>query len=409
MYEKTKQILKGASSYLTSGIVTSAGTFVISIFVSRYLGKEGLGVLSVSLSVVLMGVVLSELGLNPLIMREFAIGRTPVRTLRSILLLRFAVSGVIAVLVFVAATVFHLTNGSYLILWGTALLIITRSVGSGLENYLKAKLQHKAYLFLTFLTAAVQLVLIYLLLDVGFGIGETLLALAATDIVKLGVLIFLARSELLVGTPVAGGTSLRLRPLLAQGSPFMLIGLLIFVGERADIFLLATFRNAAEAGLYTAADRFLIMGSLIDSSLFASTLPVLSSLSTVSDQRHVTRQILLVAVLISTVAGGLLFFGAPLLIKATFRFSDSVIILQVLSVALPAMIGNRVLRTALYSLHKERQVASGLAIASLASLALNALFIPRYGSMAAAIVTVVFEYALALLYGALYLKKVRSV
>ncbi|MEO8168700.1 MAG: oligosaccharide flippase family protein, partial [bacterium] len=127
MYEKTNQIFKGAASYLTSGIVTSVGTFLVSILVSRYLGKEGLGIFSISLSVVLMGVISSEFGLNPLIMREFAAGGKPVRSLRSIFFIRFAASGVIAALVFVAGSLLHLANTTELILSGTALLIVSRS------------------------------------------------------------------------------------------------------------------------------------------------------------------------------------------------------------------------------------------------------------------------------------------
>ncbi len=408
MHDKTTQILKGSSFYLTSSVITSVATFVISIFISRYLGKEGLGVFAVSLSVVLIGVVLSELGFNPLIMREFAPGRpVPDIRLRSIVLLRSGASFAIAVCLMVFAFFLPSTIGSLSGACGTAVLIVTRSIGSGLENVLKARLQHTVYLVLNLATSATQLIVVYAGLQIGFGIGETILTLAATDTVKLAVLMFLTRRELRGMEPHDTPSTRTLKLILGRGMPFMVIGVLTVLGERSDILLLATLRNAAEAGVYSAADRFLVMGNLIDSALFASALPILSSLTGEFDHRRVTRQVIVAILLLSVVGALILFFAAPLLMNATFRFSESVLLLQVLSISFPAMLANRVLRTALYSLKKERLAAIVLLLVSLVSLGLNVVFIPRFGAIAAAGVTVIGEFVLVFLYGIFYLNESR--
>ncbi len=405
MHEKTTQIFKGATTYLASGIVSSAATFLLSLIVSRYLGKEGLGVFSVCFTVILVGVVLSELGLNPFIMREFApTGTVPLLSFRSIIILRFAASATVAGCFVAVALLFASTSYSLPIFLGTSLLIVSRSVGSGLENLIKAKLRHMAYLFLTLASTIAQVLLVYVVLSFGFGIGEALLALAATDILKLLILMVLTNDELQKPASLEQLRPSRLKPLLAQCAPFMLVGLLTFLSERVDIFLLATFRSAAEAGLYSAADRFLVIGNLIDSSIFASTLPILSSMNNQQNHRYVTRQLLFAMMSVSIVVTIALFFAAPLLIKATFRFPESILLLQMLAISFPAMMINRVVRTALYSIHEERAVATVLAITCIGSIVLNVLFIPRYGAVAAAAVTIFAEYSALSMYGVLYLR-----
>jgi O-antigen/teichoic acid export membrane protein len=402
----TRTILKGTTSYFASGVINSAGTFLISLLISWHLGKEGLGLFSICLTVVLIGVLLSELGLNPFILREFAAGRqSPLLSLRSILLLRLAASCIAALILFVGAIAFFPSTDLKALTGLAGILIITRSLGSALENFIKAQLRHVTFLVLTATNLALSGGVVYLLLYAGHGITSVLLALAALDVVKVGFLLYHSRDPLttLIGhweTPRD-----RLRPILSQCIPFAMIGVLSMLSERADVLLLAAFRGPGEAGLYTAADRFLIIASLVDSSLFASTFPILSTLSNHEHHSRLTRRLVTITLVMAVFITVVLYVVAPFLIGATFRFSESVLLLRILSLGLPAMIANRVMRTALYSLHKERAVAVTYGVSFLGNLTLNLLFIPQFGAVAAAVICIVTEYCITIVYIFLYLRK----
>jgi O-antigen/teichoic acid export membrane protein len=400
MLPETKTILRGSISYLASGILSGITPFIVSLLVSRALGKEGLGFLSVVFTLVLMGVLLSELGLNPVILRDFADPkRVRALPLRAILTFRFAAALFVAALV---AALMMLAGVPSLLIPGTSALIIMRSTAGVLENYLKARLLHRIYLGVTFLRAVLQIAVVYVLLHNGSGLGTVLLGLAIVDL--LTTLVFGAFSvhELRSAAANLFSHQTDLRSLFAQSLPFMLIGLLTFINERADILLLAAMRGAEEVGLYSAADRFLIVVNLIDSALLATTLPTLTTLLRTKRYGSVMKQLFVIVGGISLVGTAVLFFAAPVLIGVTFRFTESVRLLQVLALAIPAILANRLLRSVLYSLKRERAISVLLALTSVGGVVMNILFIPLYGAMAAALVTVGGEYLLAGLYYRLY-------
>lgn len=405
MLAETKKILRGSTSYLASGIVNTAAPFFVSILVSHTLGKEGLGLLSVVLTVALMGIVLSELGFNHIILRDFADAHSvPALPLRTILTTRVLASVAIAAVLSLLQALVGIPSQLFM---GTAALIIIRSGAGVLENYLKAQLLHRIYLGLTVLRALAQVTVVFVLLQRGFGLREVLLSLAAVELLTaIAFGAFAARELRRRPSPLLPEKAI-VRSLLPQALPFMLIGILMLINERADILLLSVLRGAEEVGIYAAADRFLTAANLIDAALLSTTLPTLTTLIRTERYGNVTKQLFIVVCLLSLVGTVVLFFAAPTLIGITFRFTESVRLLQVLALAIPAILANRLLRTVLYSLKRERAISVLLALTSVGCLVMNVLFIPLYGAMAAALVTVGGEYLLAGLYYRLYVSETR--
>ena len=405
MHTKSTQILKGTGSYIASNILNSAAAFAVSVIVSIYMGKEGLGTFSVSFVIVLIGVLLSELGLNPIILREYSRSVAPPRlTLYSVLALRSTASLIVSACVLLGASVIKSPIVNSSLLSGIALLIVSRSVGSGLENVIKARLRHLVYLTLTAGNAVLQISAAFATLRLGFGIGAVVLALAAVDFIKVAALLYLEKGELSAQTEGGRLTLHRVRSVLTQGAPFILIGLLSFINERADILLIAWLRDAATAGVYSAASRFMIIGNILDSSILASALPALSLLRNDAERGYLTGQVFAATLVVAAAIGFVLFIGAPTILKLTFHFSESVTVLQVFAVGFPAMLANRIARTFFYSLQKEHIAATILAVGCLGSILINLAIIPRFGAVGAAGVAVTTEYAVAAAYGIVYLR-----
>src|SRR5207249_2489982 len=130
-------------------------------------------------------ILLSDLGLNSLIMREFAGTRHPsLLDLRSLLFVRVS-SSVVAGTALAGATLFFIPSTDPWLL-GTAGfgLIVLRSVAGGIENVVKARLYQTTYGVLTIGSSVAHVLLVYLVLDAGYGIDRVFMAMAGVELVK---------------------------------------------------------------------------------------------------------------------------------------------------------------------------------------------------------------------------------
>jgi O-antigen/teichoic acid export membrane protein len=157
--------------------------------------------------------------------------------------------------------------------------------------------------------------------------------------------------------------------------------------------------------LFSAADRFLRIGVLADSSLLASSLPILSSITDPSQHTHITRQTLVVLCVLSILCAIALYITAPVVVSLTFRFDESVPLLRILSVSLPAVLAHSVLRTSLFARRQERAVALLFGLACTVNIVLNIATIPQFGATGAAVVSAITEYMILGMYGVLYMRK----
>jgi O-antigen/teichoic acid export membrane protein len=403
MHQKTSVIVRGAGAYFAATVIGSAGSFLVSLIIAWGFGREGLGVFAVVMTVVLIGVVLSELGLNPYILRTYPHGDGDI-PFRSVIRLR-AVASIGAALVLSGAVIVvapERSDGA--IAAAIAILIFSRSVGSGFENLIKAERRLSAVFAVTLAFAVIQGAMAYEGIRVFHGVGEVILVLAFTDIVRVVVLALLCR-DAIARMPASGSMGdVRLRSLLVGTIPFMTIGLMSLLSERADVILLAGIRDAATAGVYSAADRFLVLVAFVDGSVIAATLPQVRPADPARERDTITKQLLIIGFALSLGIALILYFGSGIIIRSTFRFEDSVALLQLLAFAIPAMIAGRTLRTVLYAAHRERFVAWVFGASALSGILLNILFIPRYGAFAPALITLLLEYAVAIIFGAMYIR-----
>jgi O-antigen/teichoic acid export membrane protein len=406
MQQKMWEILMGSSSYFISSIVSNAATFVVALLVSWYLGKEGVGLLSVSLTLILIGSLLSDLGINSFAIREYSSPtRPPLMNLRSLVELRFVAATLVATCLAAAASIFLQFSHIAALVLSSALLIVFRSVTGVLESFLKARQQRRQFFILAVVVAFSQVVFVFLALHSGGSVSSALLILAGTELGRCVALMIMVKDELMAVTPI-DTTRDRIKQTLLQSTPFAFMALLSTATDRADLFLLAGMLGTAQAGVYAAADRFLMIGNLVEFALFASLFPILSSLTSRAQINELTLRTSKVMISIAVVGSIILFAGAPLLVRFTFRFPESILLLRILSLALPGMIANSLFRVALFSLRQERSVAAIFVLTCLGNISLNLIFIPRFGTAASASIAVLTVYAVTLMYGVLYMRSV---
>ena len=400
-----REILKGSSSYFISAVASNASTFVVALFVSWYLGKEGIGLLSIGLTIVLFGSLLSDLGINSFAIREYAgTTRSRLMSLRSLVILRFVVAVFVAACFALAAALFIPVSQIGVLALSSALLIIFRSASGVLESFLKATMQQRRFFILTVSMALAQVTLVLIALSTGSGIGIVFFILAGVELSRCAVMIIMLRGDLAPSAFQADDTTNRVKQTLLQTAPFAAMAVLSTITDRADLFLLAGMVGPAEAGVYAAADRFLMVGNLVEFALFASLLPILSSLASRSHINELTLRTGKVIVLIAAAGSAALFITAPLLIRITFHFPESIHLLRILALALPGIVANSLIRVALFSVRREKSVMFIFALTAVGNILLNFMLIPRFGAVGSASVAVLTVYAMTAMYSVLYVK-----
>jgi len=287
-------------------------------------------------------------------------------------------------------------------LFAALALIVPRSLTSCMENFLKARLRQNAVAVVTGSFSAATVAAALALLWYGGSLDSLFLLLALLEVLRVVTYLAVINAEGSIGLRPVWIGGRQFFGLLSISLPFAALGLITYAGGKADIFLLGLLRGSGDAGIFAAADRFLLAGNLLAFSLYGAILPTLSGIDDRKQHRELVRRLVSGAVGIGVVAGGILWLAAPLLIRTTFGFSASVPLLEVLSFSVVPLLCNTVLGAAVFSRHGERAAVGVLGTAMFANLLLNAVLIPPFGPTAAAAVAVGSEFLISAGYGALY-------
>lgn len=277
----------------TNTIVQIGGSFAASVIglltfvaVTRGLGATDFGVLTTALVYLMIPIVLADVGLATVVVRE--ISARPERTARAMqaalplraLVSAFAVGLTVAVsyaIPFPAETHDLIAIGAA----GSFLTLMTQ----GLSPVLQAQLKMHWSVLSTIVGRVATLGLTLAVLAAGRGIEAVMAANVA------GSAATFALQLLVVGRIVS------LRPRFDFAYWRVLLGSSIAIGLalavaqisfRVDVLLLAAIRNSAEVGLYGAAVKLIELSELVAAAIGVSVFPLLARFAAVDRSRAVT-------------------------------------------------------------------------------------------------------------------------
>ena len=377
------------------GRVAGAGIALVQVgILSHYLHSQGYGRYAFVLAVIGFFGMITELGVGNVGVRWLnqgeASGRVP--ALRAMLgartilaLLAVAASQIFALL----APMDAIERQGILLMSALYLLTIPAAVGSLFQ----------AELEMQYLSAAVlaQIALGLVLVMALVWTHATLLPLLS---VQLAVSAFGACALYIV---VVRRCGLALTPSLSRGFrmvlealPIGVITVLNVVYLRIDTILLGIIRGASDVARYTAATRFIDLATLGSTALVASIYPLLVRVSAEPGRTKLRTayqlgvDVMVFVAVPTAVAWSIL---APAMISLVYPsdFGPAVGALRVLSWVLVPLFFNQVLGAVILAVHRERTFVWISLAAALSNIALNLIFIPRFGILAASVITVVSE------------------
>lgn len=365
-------------------------TFATTVILTRRLGPTAFGLLSVATAVRLYLVCMVDGGIDSIGMREAAIQPSFAhRVAPALLVVRTTVAIVLALLVAIAGiAILPQPDGALLAACTLTLFPLALNVRwllLGLGRTLPpalARLTGEALVFIT------VFVVLHDPGDVGLVPAAQVLGEGVAALLLAGVA---ARS--LGPLPVRAAWKIA-RPILHESRPLVfhaLLGLIIF---NADVILLRAFRAPADAGYYAAA--YLVIGFLINlgtvfyqSLLLGITRGEQRATGGHDRYAHALGQVLLAGIPVAV--GGVL-LAAPLM-QAIFgsAYHAASLPFAILMVSVPASWLRNVAQAGQVANRRSDALLKTSLVAAGTNLGLNLWFIPRYGPVGAASVTLVTE------------------
>lgn len=387
-------ILKQTSWLFFSQAATRVISFFYIIYLAKILGVADFGLYTVALAYFSIISSIADFGFNRFLIREVARDRSKTSELLSnIAMLRITLTAVFfaifsLVLYFLDPDKMRVS----LILLAT-LAILPQAIALTFDAIFVAiqKLQFSALsLFIASLSTALMGLL---LVGNGFGPMGAVNALIFGQIVYVIVLmIFLYQHQ---GLVLAAINLTVIKKAISGSLPYGLLGVLGLLYFRIDAVLLSYMKGSFETGIYGVAYKFLEAVVFVPGAFSVALFPALARLHD-KDKREISK-LYFKSVKLMFLAGVFLFLTYILVLPQLIRlflpnYLQAIEAIKILSFAIPFIFIATPGVQVLFSSEKYLKTVVLLSLSTLAfNVILNLIFIPRYGFVGAAWITVASE------------------
>ncbi len=270
-------LIRNTLSILLSGSGPAILVLLLSILVGRFLHPAGLGVYAIVFSWILPIGLLVEMGLAPIVAQRVALDRRDGdNCLRAAL--RFVLpAGVLAATVVVGGAPFLSRDDAVVAaLRMAAPLIVLGPMQAMIAAVLRGQGRGSSLRWLNGSVLGGQLLVGIAILTRQGDIHDMILVSVAAGALRLIVSWILYQARYREGT---GSNSIAVLPLARKGLPLAVIVLLAGSQTRVSMILLDWFAGPSEAGLFSAASRFIEIAHLAPNAFFGAFLPAIPLLT----------------------------------------------------------------------------------------------------------------------------------
>jgi O-antigen/teichoic acid export membrane protein len=400
----SKIIIRNSAYGFIAQIAIKILSFLFSIYIIRDFGAGTYGQYTAILAFGAVFAIISDLGLSPYTVREVARlrnsddGLQKIQVLTSNVIILRLVLTIIASLTMTAAAL--LTSRPIIMVGAIAfssLGLFVYSVGGTYEAVLAG---YERFDLISGAKVANQLFFVFLgacIILLGFGYY----GLIAANIVGTVLMTYIYwRGIRQIQIPLIRINYRLWLTLLRTSLPFGLIGFALGLSYKFDTILLNIYRGDVETGLYNAAYNLVfssvVLSNVINTALYPSlTRRVSASPSDLprlfeSFLRYLLLLALPIAIGIWSIADKVVTF------LYSNAYASSTQVLQIIIWVIPLMYLSEYLGYIVIIENKESRVARAIIVSTTFNISINLILVPRYGYVAAAIMTVLTEGILVL-------------
>ncbi len=389
-------VLKNVGVTFFGDILGSVLSLALVFAIARYLGDVGLGKYSFALAFSSMFILFSDLGTNVLVIKDVSVDKSKAeKYARNMLTLKLLLGG----LCFSASVVAIIFSGAP---FETVSLVIIASIAMFFNYFcylFRALFQAfeifefdaATKLFEKIMTSGFGLFVLWL----GFGVEAVL----ATQVVSF-TLFFLV-SFFLVNwkvVPLRFGFDWKFMVnILKLSLPFWLTTLFIYIYARIDIVMLSFITtDFAQVGWYSAAYKLIEALSFIQVGVISAVFPIFSQLYA-AKKKEALKEFFskafyyLFMIALPLTVGGIMLADRIILFVYGAGFSQAVLSLQILFIALFFIFMNFVMGYLLNASNRGYQFTAVVLFAAVLNILVNLVVLPRFGYIGASWTTVLSE------------------
>ncbi|MER3514377.1 MAG: flippase [Chloroflexota bacterium] len=392
-------------------------SFAFTVFVVRRLGDATFGRYSTALAYVYLFAIFSDLGLGTYLVREVARDRSRIAELLSnVIVLRLILSaGTVALIVGSAAALGR--PGDVVIgVFVAGCMLFAFAVQGPLDSVLigRERLDYSAVFSIATQLVFVGLGTLVLLRGLSYvwllaaqlvsvlsaaALSAIVVRRLATDGGQWYAEARLQQSRRRLPSSILGRPSPRKWPGLVRAAlPFGVIGFTIGLSYHLDTVLLSTYRSDAEVGWYRAAYNLIFTLTMISHAICLALYPSLTRQRASLPQglvRAYERALKYLFMLSIPIAvGATILAGSIILNLYREALAPAVVPLRILIWVLPLLFLSEFLGYVVIIADREQRAARALIVSTTCNVLLNLLLIPRFGYLAASVVTVITEAVL---------------
>ncbi|MEN2283875.1 oligosaccharide flippase family protein [Algoriphagus sp. SE2] len=398
----TKEVVNKSGWSMIVKIVGLIAGFLVSIFLGRTLGAEGLGVLNLSTKIIGVIMVFSLLGINTVVLKNISISfenknwNEVANTIFSAFWITFPISILFSILLFsispwLSISVFQEPE-LYIPLAIASIALIfqvqSRIFSSGINGFRKIWQSN-----LTNDTLSYGVILIGLILFYFFDIQISLVNVAILYGVSRLIVLLTVGTYWRTIFHFKGKRSFLGTPMLKVGLPLLLVSAGSLISSNADAVMLGWLSSAKEVGFYSVAAKLGLMTSFFHMVTVSTLSPKIASLYQLDKIKELELMVQKVTKVLIFIGLASVFvfivFGKFVLNLWGSEFQTAYIPLIIITIGQLFNIGTGATGIILIMTGFEKIVGRIVLIFALLNLVLNYLLIPMYGAIGAALATAI--------------------
>lgn len=389
-----RSILKQSSWLILSQVLTKALGFFYTVFLAKSLGISNFGLLTLALAYFSIISSISDFGFNRFLVRELA--RNKLKTselLCNVGILRVTLTAVLFAVFAVALYFLDADKLRVSLILLAVLAILPQSIALTFDSIFVVTRRLHFSAIAQVLSSLLTVLSGFYLINNGFGVFGAINALIFGQLIYVATILIL-----LYKNPAILLFAIRLsiiKKALVESLPYGLLGMLGLLYFKIDTLILAYLKGTFETGLYGTAYRFLEAIVFVPSAFATALFPSLVKLHTThqSELKKIYFKSLKLMAILGFILLFIYFFVLPSVIEIFLPdYLPAVSAIRILSFSLPfifmATPGVQLL------LSTEKYLKSVLTLSFLTlvfNVILNLIFIPQFGFIAAAWITVLSD------------------
>jgi len=389
-----QKIIKNSSFLLIGEIFNAILGMLLVVYLARYLGVVQYGKYAFAFNFTSLFLVLSDLGLNVLSVREIA--RYPQKSseyMTTIALTKLFLSFIMVSSIGITINLMHYPQDTTIVVYILGLVNILNSFSMFFRSIFRAfeKMEYDALTRLIERTMVTGFALVALFF--GFKLIEIVLAIFLAQILAF-ILTFMICIKKFARPCLIFNFSLS-RELIKNALPFGIASIFAGILFKIDTVMLSLMKGDEVVGWYNAAYQLVLGLTFIPASFSGSIYPVLSKYF-ISNKNNIymvyqkSLKILFIMA-ISIGIGTTLIADRIIIFLYGKEFSNSAIILQILIWAVSFIFLRSIVGITIASINKQIIDTYIAGICTLLNIGLNLILIPKYSYIGAGIASVISQ------------------